>query len=155
MELAEIRPEHHEGCLEVISSLPEWFGYPGALEGVASALKSASGFVATDAGKVAGFVAVAPCFEESLEITYLAVHAARRRQGIGRRLVYAARDLARTEGAGSLCLLTLGPSAESAAYAETVEFYRALGFLRIKELRLSDWNGAPALLMSAPPSSIA
>jgi ribosomal protein S18 acetylase RimI-like enzyme len=154
MEIVDLAAQHAEGCLAVAASLPQWFGYPGALEGIASALASQRGFVALERESVTAFLTTSPLFGETMEITYLAVHADRRRQGLGVRLVRAARDAAGAAGASSLCLLTLGPSAENAFYAETVDFYRAVGFWRTKELRLSDWGGAPALLMTAPLTSI-
>ncbi len=33
MEVLPRTPAHVPGCLAVAASLPEWFGYPGALEG--------------------------------------------------------------------------------------------------------------------------
>ena len=46
--------------------------------------------------------------------------------------------------------MTLGPSAKSTLQAETISFYRAIGFWRTKEVYLSAWGGAPTLLMVAP-----
>ena len=91
---------------------------------------------------------------ETVEITYLAVRADHRREGVGRALVNAVRDHALAIGAQSICLLTLGPSAASEFYAETIAFYQAIGFWRTKEVYLSAWGGAPTLLMVAPAASI-
>jgi ribosomal protein S18 acetylase RimI-like enzyme len=145
----DLEPAHIEGCLDVIRSLPEWFGYEGAVDAVALALESQEGFVAFEGSVVAGFVAIAPAFDESLEITYLAVHADHRRSGLGRSLVRAVAALARAREIPSVCLLTLGPSADSADQAETINFYRAIGFWRSKEVFLRTWGGAPTLLMVA------
>ena len=84
-----LAPSHVEGCLDVIRSLPDWFGYDGAVEDVARALQTQQGFVALEGAVVAGFVAIEPAYDESLEITYLAVHAGHRRSGLGRALVHA------------------------------------------------------------------
>jgi ribosomal protein S18 acetylase RimI-like enzyme len=132
--IAALEPVHVEGRLDVIRSLPEWFGYEGAVDAVATALGSEEGFVALEGSVVAGFVASQPVFEESIEITYLAVHADHRRSGFGRLLVRAVADFARARDVPSVCLLTLGPSAGSADQAETISFYRATGFWRSKEL---------------------
>jgi ribosomal protein S18 acetylase RimI-like enzyme len=137
-------------CVEVVSSLPEWFSYPGALESVASAVSTQEGFVAVDEGDVVAFVTTKPAFDETIEITYLAVHRDHRRSGFGRSLVRSVVRFGVVEGYQSVCLLTLGPSSESPYYAETVAFYRSIGLWQIKELRLSEWGGAPALLMGAP-----
>src|SRR6202012_4293973 len=89
-------------------------------------------------------------FDETLEITYLAVRAEHRGGGIGRRLVAAVCGLASTLDASSVTLLTLGPSSGSQHYAETVAFYRSIGFWRTKEVRNTEWGGAPSLVMTAP-----
>jgi N-acetylglutamate synthase-like GNAT family acetyltransferase len=152
--LLELAPSHAEGCLDVIRSLPEWFGYPGALEGVASALESQDGFAVVEDGVVAGFVLLQRAYDESLEITYLAVRLDRHRGGLGRSLLHAVGERAIREGIASVCLLTLGPSSGSLGYAETVAFYVSMGFWRVKELYLSAWQGAPTLLMAAPASQL-
>jgi ribosomal protein S18 acetylase RimI-like enzyme len=149
-----LEPAHVEGCLDVIRSVPEWFGYEGAVEAVAAAAGSQEGFVALEGGLVAGFVTVQPAFDESLEITYLAVHADHRRSGFGRLLVHAVAELAKERDIPSVCLLTLGPSAGSTHQAETISFYRAIGFWRAKELYLRTWGGAPTLLMVAPVAEL-
>jgi ribosomal protein S18 acetylase RimI-like enzyme len=147
--IVALEPTHVEGCLDVIRSLPEWFGYEGAVKGVATALESQEGFVALEGSVVAGFVAIAPAFDESLEITYLAVHADHRHSGLGRSLVRAVAEFARARDIPSVCLVTLGPSAGDPRQEETISFYRAIGFWRTKELYLRTWGGAPTLLMVA------
>jgi ribosomal protein S18 acetylase RimI-like enzyme len=149
-----LEPAHVEGCLDVIRSVPEWFGYEGAVEAVATALGSQEGFVALEGSVVAGFVTIEPAFDESLEITYLAVHADHRRSGFGGLLVHAVAELARARDIPSVCLLTLGPSAGSTHQAETISFYRAIGFWRAKEFYLRTWGGAPTLLMVAPVDNL-
>jgi len=147
--IADLAPAHVDGCLAVISSLPEWFGYPGALEGVAEAAKTQVGFVALEDGTVDGFVTLRPYATESLEITYLAVRADRRHSGLGRSLLHAVKRFARSRDYEIVSLLTLGPESQSSHYAETVEFYLAVGFWRVKELHINEWGGAPALVMAA------
>jgi len=153
--IIELSPDHVAGCRAVIESLPEWFGYPGALDGVTEAVSTERGFVAADGESVVGFVTTVPRFEETLEITYLAVGAQRRGSGVGRRLVAAVCAAATSIGAESIVLLTLGPSSQSTYYAETVAFYRSIGFLRTTELYLTDWGGAPTLVMSGSVATIA
>jgi ribosomal protein S18 acetylase RimI-like enzyme len=148
--IVELDASHALGCVDVVASLPEWFSYEGALEGVEHAARSQTGFVDVEHGRVDGFVTMVPLFSETAEITYLAVRADRRRTGVGRSLVHAATALAARNGAESICLLTLGPSAGNPAQDATIAFYRAMGFWRTKEVYLSSWGGAPTLLLSAP-----
>jgi ribosomal protein S18 acetylase RimI-like enzyme len=153
--VVEIAPIHVEGCRAVIESLPEWFGYPGAIAGVTEAVSTERGFVAVERDQVIGFVTTVPRFDETVEITYLAVGAPWRGSGVGRLLVAAVCSAAAASGAASIVLLTLGPSSGSSYYAETVAFYRSIGFLRTKELYLTEWGGAPTLVMSGSVTTIA
>jgi ribosomal protein S18 acetylase RimI-like enzyme len=152
--IVDLVPSHSDGCRAVIASLPEWFGYEGALESTARAAATERGFVALNGQQVVGFVTTTPQFEETLEITYLAIDARWRGRGIGSRLVTAVGSLAESMGATSIVLLTLGPSAESPHYAETIAFYRSIGFSRTKELHPHEWGDAPALVMTAMVSVI-
>ncbi len=143
-------------CVEVARSIPAWFSYPGALEIIGESASTQRGFVAVEHDEVCGFVTLRPAlpdypqFSETVEITYLAVAGDRRRSGIGQQLLRAAARLGLAQGARALCLLTLGPSSQSPDYAETVAFYRSQGLWCTKELRISEWGGATALVMSAP-----
>lgn len=141
-------------CVSIVQSLPEWFGYPSAIEDVAAASRTQEGFVAVEGADVIAFVTTRPSFDESLEITYLAVEARHRRGGAGRALVRQVAELGRSRGYASVNLLTLGPSSGSSHYAQTVAFYRALGFWRVKEVQLSSWGGASALVMVAPVATL-
>lgn len=153
--IVPLHERYAESCVEVVRTLPEWFSYPGALDDVGKAAASQEGFVALDASnETVGFVAVKANFHECLEITYLAIRADHRREGLGRALVKSVRDHALSAGSQSVCLLTLGLSADSEPYRDTVAFYESVGFWRTKELHLSTWGGAPALLMVAPAASL-
>lgn len=153
--IALLDATHSADCVEVVRTLPEWFGYPGALTDVKDATSSQSGFVAVDEDMtVQGFVTVQSSFVETLEITYLAVRADQRRHGHGRALVRAVRDLAVARGAESICLLTLGPTAGSVHYAQSVAFYKTIGFWQTKEVYLTAWGGAPTLVMVADVNAI-
>ena len=83
----------------------------------------------------------------------MAVRHDRRRQGHGRALVESAvADLA-ADGVELLSLLTMAESEpedrESDNYAETRAFYRALGFVPLRELVLDGWDDR-AVIMARP-----
>lgn len=147
--------DYVDGCLDVVRSLPEWFSYPGALEGVEHAARTQEGFVDLHGGAVVGFVMLTSKFPETLEITFLAVHREHHRSGIGKRLVIAARDIAESRAMDSISLLTLGPASKSPFYAETIAFYQSIGFWRTNELYLADWGGSPTLVMTAAIANLA
>ena len=149
-----LRASDASDCVDTIRSLPEWFGYPGALDDVVDAVRNQEGFVARCDGRVVGFITIRPSFAECLEITYLAVQATFRHKGIGRELILAVGGLCSERGIDSICLLTLGPTAGSGFYQETVEFYRAMGFWRVSELPNVEWGGAHSLVMVAPTARL-
>jgi GNAT superfamily N-acetyltransferase len=148
-----LRPEHADACDAVIASLPYFFGDPTGVRDCAEAVRSQRGWVALIDGAVAGFLTIHPHFDDSAEITWMAVHADRRRHGIGRLLIDAACAAASADGAHMLCVLTLGPSVpEDAAdnYDGTRSFYRTNGFVPLRELGLREWNDSHALILARP-----
>lgn len=149
VSIESLRAPDAPECVEVVRSLPEWFSYPGALDDVGTSSRTEEGFCARIDGQLIGFVTIRPSFAECLEISYLAVHSTFRRKGIGRKLIRAVAELCEVRAIDLICLLTLGPSAESPFYRETVEFYRTMGFWRIRELQNAEWGGAHSLVMAA------
>jgi GNAT superfamily N-acetyltransferase len=89
-------------------------------------------------------------FAESVEITWLAVHADHRRGGIGRLLVEQATADARSSGARLLMLETVGPSEPEPGitdgYGGARAFYARVGFLPVKEVRLDGWSDLALIL---------
>lgn len=123
----------------------------------AIAVRSQFGFVATNAGAVTRFLTLERHYDETSEITWMAVRADSRRRGIGRMLIDAAVRHARWEGMRMLCVLTLGPSEPELAgdnYEGTRQFYRAMGFVPLRELGLRDWNNQHTLMLARPLSII-
>lgn len=139
-----LRAADAEACEAVAATLPTFFGDPDGLRDMSDALRSQRGVVAELRGEIVGFLTIQASSDVTDEITWMAVRADRRRQGIGRRLVEAA---AARSHAKALCVLTLGPSVPDAGYEGTRAFYRRMGFLPIKELGLRSWNDSHALVL--------
>jgi N-acetylglutamate synthase-like GNAT family acetyltransferase len=151
--VVQIRPlvaTNGEACDLVVESLPYFFGQPAGVQACAEAVRSQRGWVAEADGEIAGFVTIETRFPESVEITWLAVRADRRRGGIGRMLVEQAAHDASGRGARLLMLETVGPSEPEPSvtdgYGATREFYARLGFLPVKEVRLADWTDTAIIL---------
>jgi GNAT superfamily N-acetyltransferase len=145
-----LAPTDAEACDAVILTLPYHFGHEGGRAECARAVRTQGGLVAVSEGEVVGFLTLQRHDPKSAEITWMAVRADRRRHGIGKRLIErAARDLAR-EGVELLSVLTLAESEpeerETDNYADTRRFYRAHGFVPLRELSLESWDDRAVIL---------
>ncbi|MBO0893535.1 MAG: orotate phosphoribosyltransferase, partial [Acidimicrobiales bacterium] len=79
-----LSPADAEACEAVVATLPTFFGDPDGLAELGEALRTQDGFVAMIAGEVVGFATRLAHWSSTVEITWLAVRADHRRQGIGR-----------------------------------------------------------------------
>jgi ribosomal protein S18 acetylase RimI-like enzyme len=149
-----LTPADGPGCDAVVLTLPYHFGHEGGRAQCARAVRTQAGLVAVENHVIVGFLTLARHDPASAEITWMAVRADRRRHGIGRRLVkHAIADLA-ADGVELLSVLTLAESVaeerDSDNYAETRSFYRALGFIPLRELVLEDWDDDAAVILARP-----
>jgi N-acetylglutamate synthase-like GNAT family acetyltransferase len=134
-------------CAAILRALPEWFGFEETNAAYAEFLKTADAYIADDAGRVSGFIALKNHFPEASEIHVLAVSPEKHRGGIGSALVKAAEHDLSARGVRLLQVKTLGPSRPDEGYARTRAFYSAMGFLPLEELP-DLWNpDNPALIM--------
>ena len=151
-----IRPlegDNAPACDGVIRSLPYHFGDPDGRRECAEAVRASDGQVAVRDDQVVGFLTVAHHFEAVSEITWMAVHARHRGQGIGRALVGRLTGRLRGEGRRLLLVLTVSSLEEEPGvadgYQRTRAFYRSVGFLPARELP-DLWPGDKALLLAMP-----
>lgn len=133
----------------ILATLPEWFGIPEANQGYVDDAGRLPSYLALDGDQVVGVALLAEHFPLARELHLLAVRRDRHRQGIGRLLVEAVGADLRSGGVRLLEVHTVGPSHESAEYAQTREFYLALGFVALNELQRIDWSG-PTLILVKP-----
>jgi GNAT superfamily N-acetyltransferase len=152
LSIRDLTPDDAPACDAIIASLPYFFGDPAGVADCAKAVRSQPGVVALFDGGPVGFITLERHFAESAEITWMAVHADHRRQGIGRALIEAAVERARRASVRTLCVLTLGPSVSEERgpdnYHGTRRFYRANGFVPLRELELRTWNDSHALMLA-------
>jgi GNAT superfamily N-acetyltransferase len=116
-------------CERVLRTLPEWFGIERSLLGYAQSTERLPTFVARASGRVIGFLSVEPQPAAGWELHCIAVDAAFRRRGIGRRLHRHAERWLAAGGVRALEVTTLAPSHPSAEYAETRQFYEHIGYV--------------------------
>jgi GNAT superfamily N-acetyltransferase len=144
-----VRRADPSAVAEILATLPEWFGIPEANQGYVVDAGRLPSYLALDGDQVVGVALLAEHFPLSRELHLLAVRHDRHRQGIGRLLVEAVEADLRDAGVRLLEVHTVGPSHESAGYAQTREFYLALGFVALNELQRIDWSG-PTLILVKP-----
>ena len=150
VRIVSISPGHAGQIEGIARSLPAWFGIEEGLQDLRHCAEHDSGYVALQDGDVTGFVTLARPFPETWEITWMAVAPAHHRHGIGRALIDVVVTDARHAGARLLHVKTLADSHPSPEYAQTREFYAALGFDRLVVLPELWGPENPCLLMVRP-----
>jgi GNAT superfamily N-acetyltransferase len=139
-----------QACDAVVATLPYHFGNDAGRRDCADAVRTQEGLVARIDDEVVGFLTFVEHSPESAEITWMAIHDAHRRRGIGRDLIEHTVRTVRVRGARFVFVLTLGPSvAEDVAdgYEGTRRFYEAAGFTPLREFGLRSWDDEAALLL--------
>jgi GNAT superfamily N-acetyltransferase len=124
---------HASVCVPILRALPDWFGIEEAILDYESEIEHLPTFLATTEAGVLGFLSLKQHNPFSAEIYVMAVRPEARRSGIGRALVEAAENHARSLNVEYMQVKTLGPSRPDAHYAKTRAFYEALGFRPLEE----------------------
>jgi GNAT superfamily N-acetyltransferase len=139
-----------ETCDAILATLPYHFGDEEGRRECAAAVRAQRGLVAEDGGEVVGFLTLEPRYDEWLEVTWMAVRADRRRQGIGRLLDRVASD-SREEGRKFLLVLTVSPSDGADeipdGYQATRAFYTANGFILARDFPGYSKSDTPVLMV--------
>jgi GNAT superfamily N-acetyltransferase len=146
-----LAPADAEACDAVILTLPYHFGNEGGRAECARAVRRQDGLVAVEEGEIVGFLTLERHDPRSAEITWMAVRADRRRHGVGRGLIERAIDDLAADGVELLSVLTMAESEpeerKTDNYADTRAFYRALGFVPLRELALEGWDDRAVILV--------
>lgn len=118
-----------EACARLINLLPDWFGIPSSNAAYIAGVAECTCLGAFGpSGDCVGLVALRLHFGTTLEVWWMAVAPDRHRQGIGARLMNAARVEAIRLGCSNMVLMTLGAESDDPGYAATRRFYLAQGF---------------------------
>lgn len=137
-------------CGAIVRGLPYHFGNELGRRECAEAVRRQQGLAAVgDDGTLLGFMTMVRHSPETVEITWMAVHADHRRGGIGTALMeHMAGEMA-SRGVKALFVLTLGPSSHEDvedSYEGTRRFYLKAGFMPLREFDLTAWDD-PALVL--------
>jgi GNAT superfamily N-acetyltransferase len=140
-------------CDQIVAGLTYHFANDEGRRMCAEDVRTQDGLVAIDRDRVVGFVTFVPQFEETAEITWMAVEAERRSEGIGRILMESLVDHLRVAGKRLLILLTVSPHGDEGSppegYPATRAFYSAMGFTLARNLP-REWTEDLAVLMVRP-----
>ena len=115
------------------AGLPEWFGQPKSNAKYAMQAEILDGFVAERQAVRCGLLLLKYCSPISAEVYWMGVDRTWHRSGVGRALVQAAVEAARSRGARYLFVATLHPDDPSPPYLQTRRFYEAMGFAYVLE----------------------
>jgi ribosomal protein S18 acetylase RimI-like enzyme len=143
-------PEDADACDEIVIGLPYHFATERGRRDCAAAVRRDPGLVAVEGGEVVAFLTYVHRFDEAAEITWMAVRADRRREGIGRALIDRLVEQLTAEGRRILLVLTVSPSDPGPepddGYGATRAFYRSAGFVLGRDLR-GEWDADTAVEM--------
>ncbi len=149
LEVRALAINDAQTCDQIILTLPHHFGHEGGRLACAQAVRTSEGWVAILDGRIVGFLTLQFHFPTTAEITWMAVHAKLRGQGVGRRLIERLRQEMQAQGYQLLLVSTLAPSYDEGSvgdgYAATRAFYQAVGFLALQEVPLYWGVGASQL----------
>ena len=139
-------------CDAIVLSLPYHFGQEGGRAECAEAVRSQPGWVCVLGDLVVGFCTFVRRYDASAEITWMAVHAGHRGEGLGTLLVNELAQELAAEGRRVLLALTVsasdGPDEIEGGYDATRAFYRSAGFVEGRDFG-GYWGGGdtPVLMV--------
>lgn len=139
----------------ILASLPDWFGDPDSIDAYQRDAESDAfrSLLAIDSGATVGIALVRRHFPEAAELHLIAVTPSAHRHGVGRALVEQFADDLAKDGCRLLSVHTVGPSFDSAPYADTRRFYRATGFHPLEEHNGLGWYGPSLILVRVLPAT--
>ena len=135
----------------ILTSLPDWFGRPTALEAYVAAAGRLPTLVALSAeGQAVGFATLERHTDVAAEIHVMGVLQAHHGRRYGRALIEQAELDLTTSGIKWLTVETLAASHPDPHYADTRRFYGALGFEPLEVFPTLWDEDTPCLLMVKP-----
>ena len=154
LEVRALEPRDAEACAALVHGLAYPYGQAAGRAQAAAAIRTERGLVAVEDGVGVGFCTFVLHFGASAEVTWMAVDADHRRQGIGHALIDAlAAELTR-EGRRILAALTVSPNDPGEepddGYQSTRRFYEQMGFVLVRDLP-GEWDGGDTAVLLAKP----
>jgi len=132
MEIEGPVPNVSSQCEAILRTLPAWFGIESSILQYVRDAAELPTFVVRDAAQIVGFLTLREHFPAAWEVHCIAVRASHRGQGLGRALHEHVERWLAARGARVLQVKTMAAIHPSPEYAETREFYAALGYLPLQ-----------------------
>lgn len=129
-------------CRQITADLPEYFGLPECNEQYIQGIRSHINFAAKINGAATGLLSLEFPYPTNSNIYWMAVLRHWQGKGIGQRLLDAAAQYTKLEGAFTMTVETLAPSEVDENYLKTYQFYEKQGFSPLFNLKPADyvWN---------------
>lgn len=115
----------------VLEALPDWFGIPEAREQYISDSGNQIMVAEKRVGKPVGFLCLKETGKDTVELAVMGVLKEYHRQGIGKKLFYAAKDIA-VENEYSFMQVKTVQMGKYESYDKTNLFYISLGFKELE-----------------------
>lgn len=141
--IVEISPDDAESlCRYITKDLPEYFGIPEANEHYAIGIRSRMNLAAKLDNNYVGLISLDFPYPNNSNLYWMGVLKHYQRQGIGKKLLFAAYNGAKKLGAKSMTVETVSPSESDENYLNTYKFYNNNGFQPLFNLMPKgyDWN---------------
>ncbi len=134
---------------KILEALPEWFGIPEAREEYISDSRDQIMLAAKEKEKPLGFICLKETGRDTAELAVMGVLKEFHRQGIGKKLFNAAKEIAAEKGYSFMQVKTV-QMGRYKEYDETNLFYISLGFKEFEVFPTlwDEWNPCQIYVMS-------
>ncbi len=134
---------------KILEALPEWFGIPEAREEYISDSRDQIMLAAKEKEKPIGFICLKETGRDTAELAVMGVLKEFHRQGIGKKLFNAAKEIAAEKGYSFMQVKTV-QMGRYKEYDETNLFYISLGFKEFEVFPTlwDEWNPCQIYVMS-------
>ncbi len=131
-----------ELCCEIMIELPGYFDLPEANDYYAQGVKDKINLAAKINDQYVGFISLEFPYPQNANIYWMAIFPKYHSQGIGKKLIEAACELARSTQAKTITVETVSPKDTNENYLKTYNFYLKNGFAPLFDLKPQDceWN---------------
>lgn len=147
MPWIENADEKEAVILNILNSLPDWFGIPESIADYGREGRNFPCYTVEADGKAVGFVSIKQTSDCAAEVHVMGIVEAYHRQGLGKRLIGICEDYCRERALPILHVKTLDNRVGNSDYLKTYAFYRAMGFLPLEVLPLWDEENQCLLLV--------